>query len=118
MELALNYDVVQGDKLNYNTGIVLSKNKSVLESYVAESDRFGNLGAPGQNDTYVIRVKEGEEIGQIWGPVWDGTITNGSQNFVDVNGDGNLVTNQGSWNAEDADFAVLGKGTPDFELGW
>jgi len=118
VELALNYDVLQGDKLNYNTGIVLSKNKSVLESYVSESDRFGNLGAPGQNDTYVIRVKEGEEIGQIWGPVWDGTVTNGSQNFVDINGDGKLVTNQGSWNAEDADFAVLGKGTPDFELGW
>lgn len=118
IELALNYDVLQGDKLNYNTGIVLSKNKAVLNSYVSEQDRFGNLGAPGQNDTYVIRVKEGEEIGQIWGPVWDGTVTNGSQNFVDINGDGKLVTNQGSWNAEDADFAVLGKGTPDFELGW
>ena len=47
-----------------------------------------NLGAPGQNSTAVIRVKVGEEIGQIYAPVWDGTVTNGSQNFIDVNGDG------------------------------
>lgn len=113
-ELALNYDVTD----NYTTGIVLSRNKVTLDEYVQDADKFGNLGAPGQNDTFVTRIKVGEEIGQIWGPVWDGTITDGSQNFVDVNGDGQLVTGQNNALDENVDFAVLGSGIPDFELGW
>jgi len=113
-ELALNYDVTD----NYNTGIVLSRNKTVLDEYVSDAQVFGNMGSPGQNSTFAIRVKQGEEIGQIWGPVYDGTTTNGSQNFVDVNGDGVLNIDQGNALNEDVDFQVLGKGTPDFELGW
>ena len=114
VELALNYDVTD----NYTTGIVLSRNKVVLDEYVQDADKFGNLGAPGQNDTFVTRVKVGEEIGQIWGPVWDGTVTDGSQNFVDVNGDGQLVVGQNNALDENVDFDVLGSGIPDLELGW
>ena len=62
-EFSINYDVTE----NYTTGIVLSSNNAVLDEYVQDADKFGNLGAPGQNDTYVTRVKVGEEIGQIWG---------------------------------------------------
>ena len=118
VELAVNYDLVKGDGVNYNTGIVWSRNQTILDDYVSEQERFANLGAPGQNDTYAIRVKVGEEIGQIYAPVWDGTVTNGSQNFVDVNGDGVINTNQANMLNDDADFAVVGRGTPDFELGW
>ena len=114
VELALNYDVTD----NYTTGIVLSRNKVVLDEYVQDADKFGNLGAPGQNDTFVTRVKVGEEIGQIWGPVWDGTVTDGSQNFVDVNGDGQLVVGQNNALDDNVDFDVLGSGIPDLELGW
>ena len=103
---------------NYTTGIVLSRNTVVLDEYVQDADKFGNLGAPGQNDTFVTRVKVGEEIGQIWGPVWDGTVTDGSQNFVDVNGDGQLVVGQNNALDENVDFDVLGSGIPDLELGW
>jgi len=113
-ELALNYDVTD----NYNTGIVLSRNKTVLDEYVSDAQVFGNMGSPGQNSTFAIRVKQGEEIGQIWGPVYDGTTTDGSQNFVDVNGDGVLNIDQGNALNEDVDFSILGKGTPDIELGW
>ncbi len=81
VEIAVNYDLVKGDGVNYNTGIVWSTNQTILDEYVSEQERFANLGAPGQNDTYAIRVKVGEEIGQIYAPVWDGTVTNGSQNF-------------------------------------
>ncbi len=81
VELAVNYDLVKGDGVNYNTGIVWSRNQTILDEYVSDQERFANLGAPGQNDTYAIRVKVGEEIGQIYAPVWDGTVTNGSQNF-------------------------------------
>ena len=82
VELAVNYDLVKGDGVNYNTGIVWSRNQTILDEYVSDQERFANLGAPGQNDTYAIRVKVGEEIGQIYAPVWDGTVTNGSQNFL------------------------------------
>ena len=113
-ELALNYDVTP----NWNTGLVLSSNKVVLDEYVQDADKFGNLGAPGQNSTFVTRVKVGEEIGQLWGPVWDGTVTNGSQNFKDVNGDGQLVVGQNNALDENVDFEVLGNGIPDLEVGW
>ena len=113
-ELALNYDVSD----NWNTGIVLSSNKATLDEYVQDADTFGNLGSPGQNSTNVTRVKVGEEIGQLWGPVWDGTVTNGSQNFEDLNGDGQLVVGQNNALDENVDFAVLGNGIPDFEIGW
>ena len=113
-ELALNYDVSD----NWNTGIVLSSNKATLDEYVQDADTFGNLGSPGQNSTNVTRVKVGEEIGQLWGPVWDGTVTNGSQNFKDLNGDGQLVVGQNNALDDNVDFAVLGNGIPDFEIGW
>jgi TonB-linked SusC/RagA family outer membrane protein len=124
-ELALNYDVIKSADLNYSTGLILSSYKSTLDSFDTPGLR-GNLGAPGQNDTRVVLVAEGQEIGGIYGPVWDGTITDGSQNFVDVNGDGTLQTDQLYDNAIDADgdgvidgdLKKLGNGIPDFELGW
>ena len=113
IELALNYQVSE----NYNTGIVLSSYKTVLDEYVLDAEMRANLGAPGQNATAVIRVKQGEEIGQIWGPVFDG-VQNNAPVFADVNGDGNLVVGQDNALNEDVDFDVLGNGIPDLELGW
>ena len=113
-ELGLNYDVTD----NWNTGINISSNKMVLDEYVQDADTFGNLGSPGQNSTNVTRVKIGEQIGQLWGPVWDGTVTNGSQNFKDINGDGELVVGQNNALDDNVDFAVLGNGIPDMEIGW
>ena len=113
-ELALNYDVSD----NWNTGITFSTNSTVLDEYVQDADTFGNLGSPGQNSTNVTRVKVGQEIGQLWGPVWDGTVTGGSQNFTDLNGDGELVVGQNNALDDNVDFAVPGNGIPDFEMGW
>ena len=119
IELAVNYDLVKNDKVSYNTGIVFNTYTTKLEKNVGGDRTTGVLGAPGQNDTNMILVREGEEVGQIWGPVFSGEVdANGSPILVDINGDGTLVTDQGSALAEDADFAVLGKGFPDFELGW
>ncbi|PIF01058.1 MAG: SusC/RagA family TonB-linked outer membrane protein [Maribacter sp.] len=118
LELAINYDVVRSEDLNYNTGIVISKNKTILEKYTIPQEMRGRLGSPGQNSTDMIRIKEGEEIGQIWGPVFTGEVVDGSQVFEDVNGDGQLLTAQNNALDPEGDFKVLGKGTPDFELGW
>ncbi|WP_282053566.1 SusC/RagA family TonB-linked outer membrane protein [Maribacter luteus] len=117
-ELAVNYDIIKSEDLNYNSGIVLSRNKTTLEKYTIPQEMRGSLGAPGQNDTDMIRIKEGEEIGQIWGPVFTGEVVDGSQVLEDINNDGQLLTAQNNALDPDGDFKVLGKGTPDFELGW
>lgn len=119
LELAVNYDVIKKENLSYNTGIIFSTYKTELTSVTGGNRTTANLGAPGQNDTNVILVQEGEEIGQIWGPVFSGDVDeNGTPILVDVNGDGELITGQGNALDENVDFEVLGKGLPDFEIGW
>lgn len=119
IELSINYDFINTEEISYNSGIIFSSYKTILEKNTGGDRTTANLGAPGQNSTNVILVREGEEVGQIWGPVFSGEVdANGSPILVDVNGDGNLVTDQGSALNDDVDFAVLGKGIPDFELSW
>jgi len=66
----------------------------------------------------MIRVAEGEKIGQIWGPVFDGVEGNGAPRFKDLNGDGKVVSAPGQALAPDGDFKELGQGLPAAEFGW
>ena len=119
IEFSANYDLIQKDNLKYNTGIIFTHNKSTLKKNAQGDQVLGNLGSPGQNNTSVILVREGDEVGQIWGPVWTGNVDGaGTPILADINGDGVLNAGQGSALAEDGDFAVLGTGLPDFEIGW
>jgi iron complex outermembrane receptor protein len=119
LELSLNYDVFKQEDFSYNTGLIFSTYKTILEKNTGGDRTIANLGAPGQNATNVILVREGEEVGQIWGPVFTGDVdANGTPILADVNGDGTVNTDQGNALAEDVDFEVLGTGLPDFELGW
>lgn len=117
IELGINYDVLRGGKNSYTTGLVLSTYNTILREYVNEKEVRANLGAPGQNDTRLILVKEGSPIGQIWGPVFTG-VENGEPVFKDVNGDDELIVSQDKALLDNVDFEVLGKGIPTFELGW
>ncbi|HEY0741251.1 MAG TPA: SusC/RagA family TonB-linked outer membrane protein [Chryseosolibacter sp.] len=117
-EVSLAYNSVKFGELSWTPGIVLSSYKTILESYVIEQDGRAGLGSPGQNDTDLIRVKVGEEIGQIWGPVFDGVEGNGSPRFKDINGDGQVISRQGDFLNPNGDFMELGNGIPSFELGW
>lgn len=118
IELALSYNAVQIGDVLWTPGLVMSTYKTVLDSYIIDQQGRANLGSPGQNGTNLIRVKVGEEIGQIWGPVFDGVEGNGSPRFADINGDGQVIANQGAFLQPDADFRVLGDGIPSLELGW
>jgi len=118
LELALNYDIIDNDNFNWTSGIVLSTYKTVLQEFVLDNDIRANLGSPGQNQTEVIRVAVGEEIGTIWGPVFEGVNDDGTAQLADINGDGMLNTGQAQALDENADFAVLGNGIPDLEFGW
>ena len=119
IELALNYDVVNNDNASYSTGIVLSNTQSTLDEFIFDGlTTRANLGAPGQNGTNVIKVQAGDQIGDIWGPVYAGTVNGGVQDFEDLNDDGQLITGGDQGQNPDADFTVLGNGIPDLELGW
>ena len=119
VELALNYDVINNDNASYSTGIVLSNTQSTLDEFIFDGlTTRANLGAPGQNGTNVIKVQAGDQIGDIWGPVYAGTVNGGVQDFEDLNGDGQLITGGDQGQNPDADFTVLGNGIPDLELGW
>lgn len=118
-EISINYDIIQKDDLTYNSGILFSSYKSELNEYVRPlGETRGQLGAPGQNSTNMLLVRPGEAIGQIWGPVFSGEIIDGVPQFEDINGDGVVITGQDKALDPDVDFAVLGNGIPDFELGW
>lgn len=117
-EISLNYDLIDNSSAKYTTGIVLSSYKSTLQEYVLDAESRGELGAPGQNGTRMLIVREGEEIGNIWGPRFTGVADNGEPIFADINGDGNGVFGQDKALDPDVDFEVLGNGIPDLELGW
>ena len=57
----------------------------------------------------MIRVAEGEKIGQIYGPIYTGPDAAGNPTFKDLNGDGTGTTD---------DKAMLGNGIPNFTLGF
>ena len=119
LELLINYDAYQGNNFFWNTGLVLDTYSTILKEFVVSEQMRSNLGSPGQNATNMIRVAEGEKIGQIWGPVFSGNVDqNGAPIMEDINGDGRLVVSQGDALSEDGDFKELGKGIPDFTLGW
>lgn len=118
LEILVNYDAYRDADFQWNTGIVFDTYRTELVEFITDQQMRANLGSPGQNSTNLIRVKEGEEIGQIWGPVFDGVDANGAPIFKDLNGDGEVISAQGDALSENADFQVLGNGIPDFSLGW
>lgn len=119
LELMINYDVFQETDLYWNTGLLFDTYSTELVEFITEETMRANLGSPGQNSTNMIRVAEGETIGQIWGPVFSGEVDeSGAPVMTDLNGDGQLVTDQGNALSDEGDFQQLGKGFPDFTLGW
>jgi TonB-dependent starch-binding outer membrane protein SusC len=118
IELALNYNDINLGGVRWTPGIILSSYKTTLEEFIIDEQVRAELGAPGQNGTYMVRVAVGEKIGQIWGPVFNGVEGNGAPKFADLNGDGQVISNPGQALAENGDFKELGQGIPKAEFGW
>lgn len=118
-EASLNYVAIQDTDLSWTTGLTFSTNSATLESLSSGDFQFGeraliaNMGAPGLNDTDIIRVQEGRPIGEIWGPKFAGASEEGTALFYDA--DDNIVTGD---DLTSADNRVIGNGLPDFELGF
>ena len=117
-EFKAEYDVINNDKLSYETGLILYNNKVILDEYVLDRAQYGFLGSPGQNAVTMVKVEVGEELGQIYGPVFTGVNADGSPQFKDVNGDGTLNTDSGNVLQDNYDGEVLGTAYPTLEMSW
>jgi iron complex outermembrane receptor protein len=114
-EAQLNYMAVDNDNFSWDIGANFSTFESVLVNLNEQEDfvtHRGNLGDPGLNNTFVVRVAEGEEIGQIRAAVFAGYNDLGQT----------LVINQETGEATterniDRDGVVVGNGLPDFTFG-
>jgi iron complex outermembrane receptor protein len=125
-ELALNYLAVNSSNFKWTTGMNLATMKTKVVSLSSGGLTVGeggtlyraNMGSPGQNDTRLVRVKEGDELGQLWGPIQEGVNDDGTLRLKVINGtakdaDGNPVY----CNCDD-DRTVIGNGLPKFTVGW
>lgn len=118
VELAIGYDVLNSTDATYNTGVVISSNSNILDSYVLDRAQYGYLGSPGQNAVAMVKVQVGQPLGEIFGPVYTGVTPEGGPIFKDVNGDGVINSDSGNVLQEDYDGEVLGQAFPTLELGW
>lgn len=112
IELSLLVKLLNNDKIKYNMGLILSSYKSVLKSFNKKSILSG---ASYSNYGYIL-IQEGKELGNIVGPIFEGVSPNGLPIYKDVNNDG-AINIQPEYSNQ-TDLAILGKGTPDLELGW
>jgi len=112
-EVALNYDAVRSADFNWSTGVVFNTLNTELVSLFLDSDEQDRAiaGSPGIGEVPFIKVREGEDIGNFWGPVYLGADENGEPIFADLDGDG-------AYCACDDDKQFIGNGLPDFEFGW
>ncbi|MDX1639617.1 MAG: SusC/RagA family TonB-linked outer membrane protein, partial [Balneolaceae bacterium] len=115
VEASLNYSLVQTSDLNWNMGGTFAWfSPTILEEFVSEETQFiSNAGSPGLNATPLIKVEEGEPIGEIFGKRFAEISPDGNWLFFDA--DGNKVT------ADQItldDQEVLGNGLPDYQFGW
>lgn len=112
-ELALNYLAVQKGNFTWNAKAVFSTYNTKIVSLSANDIQYGvrdiaNLGAPGQNNTPLIRVQEGKPLGQIWGLMFDDFTADSLMQFKDIDKNGTIDNN---------DRAVIGNGLPKWEAG-
>lgn len=112
LEIALNGAVIQTQDVDYVTGVTFSTFNTEVITIDGDTERIfiGNLGPPGLNGVNVIKFAEGEPLGDIMAPIFEGLADDGTRIITDQNGDGTI-------NQED-DAVVVGNGLPDFELAW
>lgn len=113
-EVTLGYDVIRAADASWNSGLTFTTYEVNLNRFESDVARFiANVGAPGQNNTQMVRLREGEPLGQIWGPRFAEIGDDGRWRFF--NADGDLVFSD---EIAREDEAVIGNGVPDFEVGW
>ncbi len=119
VELSLSYAAVTNKDFQWDVSFNIATFKTEVASLTSGDLSFGeggvlyraNMGAPGQNQTNLVRVKEGEELGQLWGVVQEGINEDGTPRFADLDGDGTFCSC-------DDDRQVIGNGLPEATAGF
>ncbi len=120
IEFSLDYDISQANApgdFSWDMGLIASLySETMLDQYLTEDVQFlAEPGAPGLNNVQMIRIKEGEPIGQLWGPRFSRIGDNGKWLFHAADG------TEKEYEALDIlgdDGNILGNGLPDIQLGW
>ena len=117
IELGLDVQVVNTNRLVYNTGLRFAHYQSKYAKIAG--DQLPISSSCCARAEPLIVGKKGEAFGNLLGPVFSGEIDEfGDQVYEDVNGDGQI--NAEPWNLfePENDLTVIGNGLPDVELGW
>lgn len=117
LELTLDYAAFQGGSGGFNWNTTLTGtlySETTLNKFASDEVRFlSNPGSPGLNNPSLIRIKQGEPIGQIWGPEFSRVGDDGQWLFINADGQevpfGDITPD---------DRKILGNGLPDYQLGW
>lgn len=114
IEVAISYDMFRQQDFYWNSGVTFSSYNTSLEEYVTDQARYiSNLGSPGQEQRPLIRISEGEPLGQIYGPEFARIGDDGIWLFN--NKEGQEVTID-QINRDDE--KVIGNALPDFTFSW
>ncbi len=112
-ELAFNYKAIQKNDFTWTIGTNYSSYVTTLNKYNNNDSTViyrGNIGAPGLNYTYIIKVADGERIGQIVSSPFVRYDENGRSVMRDRNGNETLTR-------DTRDFVTVGNGLPKFSMG-
>lgn len=119
LELTLNWNVLNKGDLAYTMNFTPAWNisndlVSLSGSFNGAELNYGiqdidDMGSPGQNQVPLIRVEEGQPVGQLLAHTFKEVDASGNLIMVDTNEDGTV-------NA--ADRTVVGNGLPKFLVGW
>jgi iron complex outermembrane receptor protein len=117
IELRLDWNLITSPKWNYSTSLAIGTYNTTVISLSSGRSEFGQNGMVYKGDLgrgcghATHRNKEGEPLGNFWGPVYTGSIMDGMPMMADLNGDGQYCDC-------DDDMTVIGNGLPDWTLGW
>jgi len=119
-ELALNYIAISKPDFSWTVGGNIGTYKTEIVSLRNDQYNFAetgilyraSMGSPGQSAVQLVRVKEGDPLGQLWGAQYDGVNPDGTYKFVDINGDGTIDP------TSDNDRTVIGNGMPAATFGF
>lgn len=116
VEVRLDGVLRESEDFKWVTGVSLSTYRS---EFAEIPDGYQLANAPGgffQNPFVVL--EDGQPLGTIYAPLYTGNVdANGFPIFADIDEDG-MVNAFGSSFDPEGDFANVGSGIPNFELGW
>ena len=120
VEIDLQVSAVNTDKLNWDFGVNVTSVSTKINSLEGDGYSIGNNGqllvgtlseeGGGCGCTSFIRIKEGDKVGEIFGPVFKGVNNDGSPQLMDIRGDGYCNCYE--------DFKVIGNALPNLVFGF